>query len=79
MALVVGLWQGSAPMGLTVGCAVAGAMVVAGLLGASEPALFEQLGLDPTLAASPLVTSINDLTSIGIYALVSALFLGGLA
>ena len=79
VALVVGLWQGSAPMGLTVGCAVAGAMVVAGLLGASEPALFEQLGLDPTLAASPLVTSINDLTSIGIYALVSALFLGGLA
>jgi magnesium transporter len=40
---------------------------VASLNGVMIPLLFERLGVDPAVAAGPLVTTSNDITGILIY------------
>jgi magnesium transporter len=43
------------------------AILVASLNGVMIPLLFERLGVDPAVAAGPLVTTSNDITGILIY------------
>lgn len=43
------------------------AMVLASINGAAIPLVFRRLGIDPALAAGPLVTTSNDITGILIY------------
>ena len=50
-----------------VGCALFLAIVVASLNGTAVPILFERFGIDPAVAAGPLVTTSNDITGILIY------------
>ena len=50
-----------------VGGAMLIALVFASLNGAVIPLLFERVGIDPAIAAGPLVTTSNDITGILIY------------
>lgn len=50
-----------------VGGAMLSALVVASVNGAVIPLVFERLGIDPAIAAGPLVTTSNDITGILIY------------
>lgn len=50
-----------------VGGAMLIALVFASLNGAVIPVVFERLGIDPAIAAGPLVTTSNDITGILIY------------
>lgn len=52
---------------LVVGGALFLALVVASLNGALIPLVFERLGVDPAVAAGPLVTTSNDVTGVLIY------------
>jgi magnesium transporter len=52
---------------LVVGCALFLAIFVASLNGTAVPILFERFGIDPAVAAGPLVTTSNDITGILIY------------
>jgi magnesium transporter len=52
---------------LVVGGALFLAIVVASLNGALIPLVFERLGIDPAVAAGPLVTTSNDVTGVLIY------------
>lgn len=52
------------------------AMAVANLVGSSLPVLAKRLGLDPTVTASPLITTIVDAVALMIYFNVAKLFLG---
>lgn len=52
---------------VVVGGAMLIALVFASLNGAVIPLLFERLGIDPAIAAGPLVTTSNDITGILIY------------
>jgi magnesium transporter len=52
---------------LVVGGAMFFAILVASLNGVMIPLLFERLGVDPAVAAGPLVTTSNDITGILIY------------
>ncbi|HKV12235.1 MAG TPA: magnesium transporter [Thermoanaerobaculia bacterium] len=52
---------------LVVGGAMLLAILVASLNGVLIPLLFERLGIDPAVAAGPLVTTSNDITGILIY------------
>lgn len=52
---------------LVVGGAMILAILVASLNGVLIPLLFERLGIDPAVAAGPLVTTSNDITGILIY------------
>lgn len=52
---------------LVVGGAMLFAILVASLNGVMIPLLFQRLGVDPAVAAGPLVTTSNDITGILIY------------
>ncbi|RMH15880.1 MAG: magnesium transporter [Acidobacteria bacterium] len=50
------------------------AIVVASFVGATAPALFSRLGIDPAVASGPLVTTATDVLGISIYFGLTALF-----
>ncbi|MCP4201304.1 MAG: magnesium transporter [bacterium] len=55
------------PYAAVVGVSLFLAIVVASVNGAFIPLVFERLGIDPAVAAGPLVTTSNDITGIIIY------------
>lgn len=69
VGLGVFLWKGNLMLGLVLGLALIGNMLVAGVVGAVIPLSLRALRLDPALASSVLVTTVTD--SVGF-----ALFLG---
>ncbi|MGF1509045.1 MAG: magnesium transporter [Myxococcota bacterium] len=75
VAVIVGTWKNSAGLGVCVGVALTIAMTTASVLGSTEPALLRRFGVDPAVAAGPLITSINDISGVLIYTFVSVLFL----
>jgi len=64
--------------GMVVAVALFCAVVLASLIGACGPFIFDRLGLDPALAAGPAVATLNDITGILIYFGLAHLFLGHL-
>jgi len=70
-ALVVGFtasfWNASPFHGIVVGVAMCATILLASLTGVLIPVLFERIGIDPAVAAGPLVTTSNDITGILIY------------
>ncbi len=69
-ALVGGVaffWKASPFHGVVVGTSMCLAILLASLTGALIPVAFERLGIDPAVAAGPLVTTLNDITGILIY------------
>lgn len=52
---------------LVVGCSLFGAIVLASLNGVVIPVLFERIGVDPAVAAGPMVTTSNDIMGLLIY------------
>ncbi len=74
--VIVTLWKGHPALGLCVGLALTCSMVTASVLGSTEPTLLKRLGVDPAVAAGPLITSINDISGVIIFTLISTLFLG---
>jgi magnesium transporter len=75
VAMIVSVWKGETALGLCVGIALACSMTAASLLGSTEPAVLKKFGIDPAVAAGPLITSMNDITGVLIYTVVSVLFL----
>lgn len=72
---IVWAWKGNPALGLCVGIALGVSMVTASVLGSTEPAVLKRFGVDPAIAAGPLITSINDISGVLIYTGVSVLFL----
>ena len=60
VALVSTLWQGSPLLGLVLGLAMFGNMVVAGVVGAGVPLVLRRLGQDPAVSAAVVVTTATD-------------------
>ncbi|MBH1988748.1 MAG: magnesium transporter [Myxococcaceae bacterium] len=61
-------------LGILVFFSMVFAMITAAGLGVLAPALLKRLGVDPAIAAGPFVTTLNDITGILIYILISQLF-----
>ena len=59
--------RASIPVSLVVSAALFCTIVLAKALGCAMPMLAKRLGLDPALMASPLITTIVDMTSLTIY------------
>lgn len=74
-AVVVGLFaqydQGDPTLGLALGLSMVVAMTTATLVGVAAPALFKKLGIDPAIAAGPLVTTGCDVLGVGAYLAVA--------
>ncbi|MEO1232592.1 MAG: magnesium transporter, partial [Myxococcota bacterium] len=75
VSVIVSVWQGNPYLGACVGIALACSMTTASALGSTEPALLKRFGIDPAIAAGPLITSINDISGVLIYTAVSLNFL----
>lgn len=77
--LVVGayaqVWQGNAILGAAVSLSVIASMSAASLIGVVAPAVFKRIGIDPAIAAGPLVTTACDVLGISIYLVVAILVL----
>jgi magnesium transporter len=72
---LVGVWHGKIVLGACVGLSLFVSMVNASFLGSIEPQVLERFGIDPAIAAGPLITSINDVTGVVIYSLIASSFL----
>jgi magnesium transporter len=75
VGVVAWLWNVSPFHGLVVGISMCLTIIFASLTGVLIPMLFERLGIDPAVAAGPLVTTSNDITGIVIYFGVAALLI----
>jgi len=67
VAVAAGVLQQDMLYSAVVGGAMMTALIIASVNGALIPLLFERLGIDPAIAAGPLVTTSNDITGILIY------------
>ncbi len=78
IASVAWAWHGNPYLGLVVGIAMMAAITVAALMGVLAPAFFKKLGIDPAIAASPVIQTSNDITGILIYFATATFFLAKL-
>ena len=75
VGLFAQLWQGESMLGLAVSTAMICSMTLASFVGVAAPALFKKIGIDPAIAAGPLVTTGCDLLGVLIYLCVAIAFL----
>ncbi len=61
--------------GLVVGSALFCALILSSLNGALIPILFQKIGVDPAIAAGPLVTTSSDITGILVYFALAGLMI----
>ncbi len=79
VGIVGWLWQGNPWLGVAVGLAMLGAMVVAGLFGLLIPVALRRLGADPALAASIFVTTATDMLGFLFFLGLAALLIDRIA
>ncbi len=75
VAGVVYLWRGNPLLGLIIGLATFGNLLVAGLMGTLVPLTLKALRLDPALASSVLVTGTTDAVGFALFLGLATLYL----
>lgn len=75
IAAIAMIWHQNVYLGLVVGLAMVIAISVAACMGVLVTAFFKKVGIDPAIASSPFVQTINDITGILIYFSTATLFL----
>jgi len=75
IAAVAMLWHQNIYLGVVVGLAMVMAISVAACMGVLVTAFFKKVGIDPAIASSPFVQTVNDITGILIYFSTATLFL----
>lgn len=75
VGVAVAIWKGNPMMGLVLGLAMVGNMLMAGVAGAVIPLALKALRLDPALASSVLVTAITDSFGFALFLGLATLFL----
>jgi magnesium transporter len=62
-------------LGLIIGLALVGNIIVAAIVGTLIPLGLKALNLDPALASSVLVTAVTDIVGFGLFLGLASLFL----
>lgn len=60
VAVIASIWKQNLGLGLVLGVAMVGNMVIAGSAGAAVPLFLRRIGLDPALASAVIVTTATD-------------------
>ncbi len=68
--------NGNPILGVTLSVSMLASMSVAAMIGALAPLVFKRMGIDPAIAAGPLVTTLCDVLGVAVYLLVAFLILG---
>lgn len=67
--------QGDALIAFTIGLTMACTVVIAKVVGCTLPLIAKRVGLDPAIMATPLISTLVDISTISVYfAIVSAVF-----
>ena len=75
IAVVAMIWHQNLYLGLVVGLAMVTAITVAACMGVVVTAFFKKVGIDPAIASSPFVQTVNDISGILIYFSLATMFL----
>ncbi|MEA3545964.1 MAG: magnesium transporter [Thermodesulfobacteriota bacterium] len=75
IAVVATIWHQNIYLGVVVGIAMVTAITVAACMGVLVTVFFKKIGIDPAIASSPFVQTINDISGILIYFSSATLFL----
>ena len=79
LGLVVGVvayaWKGNATLGIVLGAAMLGNMLVAGLAGAGVPLLLRRLRMDPAVSSAVFVTTFTDVIGFVLFLGLAAAFI----
>ncbi|MDX2495994.1 MAG: magnesium transporter [Desulfuromusa sp.] len=75
ISTVATLWHQNIYFGLVVGIAMVTAITVAACMGVLVTVFFKKVGIDPAIASSPIVQTVNDISGILIYFSAATLFL----
>ena len=75
IATVATVWHHNPYFGIVVGVAMVNAITLAACMGVVVTAFFKKVGIDPAIASSPIVQTVNDITGILIYFSTATLFL----
>lgn len=78
VAIGVTLWKGNPYLGLVVGLALIGNLILAGIIGTLAPLSLHALGMDPAMASTVLVTAVTDSLGFFIFLSLAKLFLPNL-
>lgn len=72
---IVLMGQGDGLMALTIGMTMACTVIIAKVVGCTLPLIAKKVGLDPAIMATPLISTLVDISTISVYfAIVSAVF-----
>ncbi|MDA1128915.1 MAG: magnesium transporter, partial [Chloroflexi bacterium] len=74
VGLVAYLWKGNLTLGLILGLAMMGNMLVAGMFGAGVPLLLRQLRMDPAVSSAVFVTTFTDVIGFILFLGLAAIF-----
>ena len=74
VGLVAYLWKGNFTLGLVLGLAMLGNMLVAGMFGAGVPLLLRQLRMDPAVSSAVFVTTFTDVIGFVLFLGLAAIF-----
>ena len=67
--------QGDVTMAITIGATMACTIIIAKVVGCTLPLVAEKVGLDPAIMATPLISTLVDISTISVYfAIVSGVF-----
>jgi magnesium transporter len=75
VAGIVYLWRGNPLLGLIIGLATFGNLLVAGVMGTLVPLTLKHFHQDPALASSILVTGITDVIGFALFLGLATLYL----
>ena len=60
VGIVAFVWKGNYMLGVVLGLAMIGNMIIAGLVGAGVPLILTRLKIDPAVASAVIVTTCTD-------------------
>ena len=82
LGVIIGLlayaWKGNPRLGLILGIAMLGNMLIAGLAGAAVPLVLRRLGMDPAVSSAVFVTTLTDITGFLLFLGLAAALIGWL-
>tara|TARA_B100001964_G_C14256892_1_gene612967 strand:+ start:1111 stop:2454 length:1344 start_codon:yes stop_codon:yes gene_type:complete len=67
IGLIAHFWKGMPSLGFIVGASMFSTIILATTIGIAIPKMFDKLGVDPAISASPFVTTIEDIMGLLIY------------
>jgi len=74
VGIVAYLWKGNVTLGLVLGLAMLGNMLVAGMFGAGVPLLLRQLRMDPAVSSAVFVTTFTDVIGFVLFLGLATIF-----